>query len=170
MVKQPEAPYASGRRGAQWLKVKRPLDTLDVVVVGAEWGHGKRRAVLSDLTFAVRDEDTGRLVTIGKAYNGLTDAEIRAMTERLTALTVEDHGHYRTVRPEIVLEVAFNHLQRSTRHTSGYALRFPRIVRVRDGPAAREREHAHGRGAAGISGGGRRRARRGRARVRAARA
>jgi DNA ligase-1 len=132
MVKQPEAPYASGRRGAQWLKVKRPLDTLDVVVVGAEWGHGKRRAVLSDLTFAVRDEDTGRLVTIGKAYNGLTDAEIRAMTARLTALTVEDHGHYRTVRPEIVLEVAFNHLQRSTRHTSGYALRFPRIVRVRD--------------------------------------
>jgi DNA ligase-1 len=131
MAKQPEAPYASGRRGAQWLKVKRPLDTLDVVVVGAEWGHGKRRAVLSDLTFAVRDEDTGRLVTIGKAYNGLTDVEIRAMTERLTALTVEDHGHYRTVRPEIVLEVAFNHLQRSARHASGYALRFPRIVRVR---------------------------------------
>jgi DNA ligase-1 len=131
MAKQPEAPYASGRRGAQWLKVKRPLDTLDVVVVGAEWGHGKRRAVLSDLTFAVRDEDAGRLVTIGKAYNGLTDVEIRAMTERLLALTVEDHGHYRTVRPEIVLEVAFNHLQQSSRHTSGYALRFPRIVRVR---------------------------------------
>jgi DNA ligase-1 len=131
MAKQPEGPYASGRRGAQWLKVKRPLDTLDVVVVGAEWGHGKRRAVLSDLTFAVRDEDTGRLVTIGKAYNGLTDAEIRAMTERLLALTVEDHGHYRTVRPEIVIEVAFNYLQRSARHASGYALRFPRIVRVR---------------------------------------
>jgi DNA ligase-1 len=131
MVKQPEAPYASGRRGAQWLKVKRPLETLDVVVVGAEWGHGKRRAVLSDLTFAVRDGTTGRLVTIGKAYNGLTDAEILEMTERLLAITIEDHGHYRTVRPEIVLEVAFNHLQRSSRHTSGYALRFPRIVRTR---------------------------------------
>jgi len=131
MVKQPESPYASGRRGAQWLKVKRPLETLDVVVVGAEWGHGKRRGVLSDLTFAVRDETTDRLVTIGKAYNGLTDAEIREMTERLQALTIEDRGHYRTVRPEIVLEVAFNHLQRSARHTSGYALRFPRIVRVR---------------------------------------
>jgi len=131
MVKHPDSPYASGRRGAQWLKLKRPLDTLDVVVVGAEWGHGKRRAVLSDLTFAVRDESTGALVTIGKAYNGLTDAEIREMTERLVTLTVEDHGHYRTVRPEIVLEVAFNHLQRSARHTSGYALRFPRIVRVR---------------------------------------
>ncbi|HEY7138702.1 MAG TPA: ATP-dependent DNA ligase [Methylomirabilota bacterium] len=131
MVKQPDAPYASGRRGAQWLKVKRPLETLDVVVVGAEWGHGKRRAVLSDLTFAVRDEATGRLATIGKAYNGLTDREIREMTERILTLTVEDQGHYRTVRPEIVLEVAFNHLQRSARHASGYALRFPRIVRVR---------------------------------------
>jgi DNA ligase-1 len=131
MAKQPDASYASGRRGAQWLKIKRPLETLDVVVVGAEWGHGRRRAVLSDLTFAVRDEETGRLVTLGKAYNGLTDAEIRAMTEQLLALTVVDHGHYRTVRPEIVLEVAFNHLQRSARHTSGYALRFPRIVRVR---------------------------------------
>jgi DNA ligase-1 len=131
MAKAPAAAYGSGRRGAQWLKIKRPLETLDVVVVGAEWGHGKRRGVLSDLTFAVRDEASGRLVTIGKAYNGLTDAEIRAMTERLLALTVEDHGHYRTVRPEIVLEVAFNHLQRSTRHASGYALRFPRIVRVR---------------------------------------
>jgi DNA ligase-1 len=70
-------------------------------------------------------------VTIGKAYNGLTDVEIQAMTERLLALTVEDHGHHRTVRPEIVLEVAFNHLQRSARHASGYALRFPRIVRIR---------------------------------------
>jgi DNA ligase 1 len=131
MAKAPESPYASGRRGAQWLKIKRPLETLDVVVVGAEWGHGKRRAVLSDLTFAVRDEATGQLVTIGKAYNGLTDAEIRTMTDRLLTLTIEDHGHYRTVRPEIVLEVAFNHLQRSARHASGYALRFPRIVRIR---------------------------------------
>jgi DNA ligase-1 len=137
MLKQPGAPYASGRRGAQWLKLKRPLETLDVVVVGAEWGHGKRRALLSDLTFAVRDE-AGGLVTLGKAYNGLTDAEILAMTERLLALTVEDLGHYRRVRPEIVLEVAFNHLQRSTRHASGYALRFPRIVRVRPDRSPRD--------------------------------
>jgi DNA ligase-1 len=131
MCKQPESPYASGRRGHYWLKVKRPLDTLDVVVVGAEWGHGKRRHVLSDLTFAVKDPATGKLVTIGKAYNGLTDVEIRDMTDRLVALTVQDTGHYRTVRPEIVLEVAFDHIQRSARHGSGYALRFPRIVRVR---------------------------------------
>jgi DNA ligase-1 len=131
MAKQPGSPYLSGRRGAHWLKLKRPMETLDVVVVGAEWGHGRRRAVLSDLTFAVRDGRRGTLVTIGKAYNGLTDAEIREMTARLQALTLVDHGHYRTVRPEIVLEVAFNHVQRSSRHASGYALRFPRILRVR---------------------------------------
>jgi len=132
LVKQRDSPYASGRRGAAWLKVKRPLDTLDVVVVGAEWGHGKRRGVLSDLTFAVRDEATGGLVTVGKAYNGLTDAEIQAMTARLQALTLEDRGRFRTVRPEIVLEVAFNHVQRSARYASGFALRFPRIVRIRE--------------------------------------
>ena len=154
MAKQPEAPYASGRRGAQWLKVKRPLDTLDVVVVGAEWGHGKRRAVLSDLTFAVRDEDTGRLVTIGKAYNGLTDVEIRAMTERLLALTVEDHGHYRTVRPEIVLEVAFNHLQRSLAAHLRLRAPLPAHRASPPGSPARDREHARGRGAAGNGGGG----------------
>jgi DNA ligase-1 len=131
LLKQRDSAYASGRRGAAWLKLKRPLDTLDVVVVGAEWGHGKRRAVLSDLTFAVRDEATGRLLTVGKAYNGLTDAEILDMTTTLQAITIEDRGHSRTVRPQIVLEVAFNHVQRSARHASGYALRFPRIVRVR---------------------------------------
>jgi ATP-dependent DNA ligase len=131
MLKQPGSPYASGRRGYHWLKLKRPMETLDVVVVGAEWGHGKRHRVLSDYTFAVRDHITGELSTIGKAYGGLTDAEIRDMTERLKALTVHDLGHYRAVRPEIVLEVAFNNIQRSARHTSGYALRFPRIVRIR---------------------------------------
>ncbi|MCI0548394.1 MAG: ATP-dependent DNA ligase [Candidatus Rokubacteria bacterium] len=132
MCKQPGSAYVSGRRGYQWLKVKRPLETLEVVVVGAEWGHGKRRGMLSDLTFAVRDTSDGTLRTIGKAYNGLTDAEIRAMTERLLASTVATRGGYRAVRPEIVLEVAFNHIQKSARHDSGYALRFPRIVRVRE--------------------------------------
>jgi DNA ligase-1 len=113
-----------------WLKLKRPLDTLDVVVVGAEWGHGKRRGVLSDVTFAVRD-DTGELVTVGKAYTGLTDAEIAEMTALLHDITLVDNGYYRTVRPQIVLEVAFDAVQRSTRHRSGYALRFPRIARWR---------------------------------------
>jgi DNA ligase-1 len=130
MLKDPGSAYTPGRRGLAWLKLKRPLDTLDVVVVGAEWGHGKRRGVLSDLTFAVPDEG-GELVTIGKAYTGLTDAEIAEMTALLLDITTEDHGHYRSVRPQIVLEVAFDAVQRSSRHRSGYALRFPRIARWR---------------------------------------
>jgi DNA ligase-1 len=131
MLKDPDSAYTPGRRGLAWLKLKRPLDTLDVVVVGAEWGHGKRRGVLSDVTFAVRDME-GDLVTVGKAYTGLTDAEIAEMTALLLGITVEDRGHYRTVRPQIVLEVAFDAVQRSSRHRSGYALRFPRIARWRN--------------------------------------
>jgi DNA ligase-1 len=130
MLKDPDSAYTPGRRGLAWLKLKRPLDTLDVVVVGAEWGHGKRRGVLSDVTFAVRNGE-GDLVTVGKAYTGLTDAEIAEMTALLLDITVEDRGHYRTVRPQIVLEVAFDAVQRSSRHRSGYALRFPRIARWR---------------------------------------
>jgi len=136
MLKRPDSPYTPGRRGLNWLKLKRPLDTLDVVVVGAEWGHGKRRGVLSDVTFAVR-VDGDELATIGKAYTGLTDVEIKEMTQLLLDITVADRGHYRTVRPEIVLEVAFDAVQESTRHRSGYALRFPRIARWRhDKPVA----------------------------------
>ena len=131
LLKQPESTYTPGRRGLNWLKLKRPLDTLDVVVVGAEWGHGKRRGVLSDVTFAVRVDGTGELATIGKAYTGLTDAEIAEMTALLLEITVTDHGHYRTVDPRIVLEVAFDAVQESSRHRSGFALRFPRIARWR---------------------------------------
>ncbi len=131
LLKQPESPYTPGRRGLNWLKLKRPLDTLDVVVVGAEWGHGKRRGVLSDVTFAVRVDDTEQLVTIGKAYTGLTDVEIAEMTALLLEITVADHGHYRTVQPRIVLEVAFDAVQVSARHKSGFALRFPRIAHWR---------------------------------------
>jgi DNA ligase-1 len=132
MVKDPLSPYTPGRRGLAWLKLKRPLATLDVVVTAVEWGHGKRKGVLSDYTFAVKDTTTGRLLNVGKAYTGLTDAEIAAMTERFLDITIEDHGHVRLVRPEVILEVAFDSIQRSARHKSGYALRFPRIVRVRD--------------------------------------
>ncbi len=131
LLKQPESSYTPGRRGLNWLKLKRPLDTLDVVVVGAEWGHGKRRGVLSDVTFAVRVDDTEQLVTIGKAYTGLTDVEIAEMTALLLEITVADHGHYRTVDPRIVLEVAFDAVQVSARHKSGFALRFPRIAHWR---------------------------------------
>jgi DNA ligase-1 len=132
MVKDPASPYTPGRRGMAWLKLKRPLATLDVVVTAVEWGHGKRKGVLSDYTFAVKDTATGRLVNVGKAYTGLTDAEIAEMTQRFLSMTIDDRAWARVVRPEVVLEVAFDSIQHSGRHASGYALRFPRIVRIRD--------------------------------------
>jgi DNA ligase-1 len=134
MVKDPTSTYQPGRRGLGWLKLKKALATLDCVVVGVEWGHGKRRGVLSDYTFAVRESDApgARLLTIGKAYTGLTDAEIASMTARFQAITLEDFGRYRTVVPEVVVEIAFDRIMRSGRHRSGFAMRFPRIVRVRD--------------------------------------
>ena len=140
MVKDPDSTYQPGRRGLGWLKLKRAFATLDCVVVGVEWGHGKRRAVLSDYTFALRETDApgARLLTIGKAYTGLTDAEIAEMTERFKAITVADHGRYRTVVPEVVVEIAFDRIMRSARHRSGFALRFPRIVRIRDDKAPSE--------------------------------
>jgi DNA ligase-1 len=132
MAKDPASVYLPGRRGLAWLKLKKAYATLDVVVVGVEWGHGKRRQVLSDYTFAVRDERTGELLPVGKAYSGLTDAEIAHYTEYFLEHTLEERGHFRTVEPTVVLEVAFDTIQPSTRHASGYALRFPRIVRIRD--------------------------------------
>ncbi|MEO5986762.1 MAG: ATP-dependent DNA ligase [Candidatus Limnocylindria bacterium] len=140
MVKDPASTYQPGRRGLGWLKLKKALATLDCVVVGVEWGHGKRRDVLSDYTFAVResDEPDAPLLTIGKAYTGLTDAEIAEMTERFREITLQDHGRYRTVVPDVVVEIAFDRIMRSTRHRSGYAMRFPRIVRIRDDKAPAE--------------------------------
>jgi DNA ligase 1 len=129
MIKDLQSPYMPGRRGRWWLKLKRELATLDVVVTAAEFGHGKRIHVLSDYTFAVRKGE--ELVNIGKAYSGLTDKEIAELTEWFLAHTTADHGHVREVEPKIVLEVAFNAIMRSDRHDSGFALRFPRIVRVR---------------------------------------
>jgi DNA ligase-1 len=129
MLKDPASAYTPGRRGKAWLKLKRELATLDVVVVAVEFGHGRRAAVLSDYTFAVRDED--RLATIGKAYNGLTDVEIVEMTKFFKEHTLVDHGHVRSVEPVVVIEVAFNNMMKTNRHDSGLALRFPRIVRIR---------------------------------------
>ena len=129
MVKDPRSPYRAGRRGMEWLKVKRALRTLDVVVTAVEWGHGKRHGVLSDYTFAVRERD--QLLDVGKAYSGLTDEEIAEMTKWFLAHTIRDLGRLRIVEPTQVIEVAFDQIQRSTRHPSGYALRFPRIVRLR---------------------------------------
>jgi len=129
MIKDLESEYTPGRRGKSWLKMKRELATLDVVVTAVEYGHGKRIGVLSDYTFAVRDGE--RLLNIGKAYSGLTDAEIAEMTQWFLEHTVADQGFRREVEPTIVLEVAFNNIMKSDRHESGYALRFPRIVRLR---------------------------------------
>jgi DNA ligase-1 len=128
-VKDPESLYTMGKRGSGWVKLKEELDTIDAVVVSAEYGHGKRAGVISDYTFAVRDGATLR--TIGKAYSGLTDDEIEQMTRALKEITIEDLGYWRRVKPEIVLEVAFDIIQKSERHDSGYALRFPRIKRIR---------------------------------------
>jgi DNA ligase-1 len=133
VAKDPGSAYAPGRRGRTWIKLKRPLATLDVVVTAVERGHGRRHEVLSDYTFAVRaSEADPTLLDVGKAYNGLTDAEIAAMTTRFEALTIERHGGWHRVRPEVVIEVTFDVVQPSTRHPAGYALRFPRIVRIRD--------------------------------------
>jgi len=130
VLKDPESPYTPGRRGRYWAKLKEELDTLDVVIVAAEFGHGKRAGKISDYTFAVRDGDG--LKVIGKAYSGLTDKEIDDMMVRIKRLTVGVVGFRMAVRPEIVLEVAFDSVQRSERHDSGYALRFPRIKAIRE--------------------------------------
>jgi DNA ligase-1 len=131
LVKDPTSAYSPGRRGLGWLKMKKALATIDCVVVGVEVGHGKRHGVLSDYTFAVRDEATGQLVTIGKAYSGLTDAEIAEMTKWFLEHTISVHGRYRVVEPQVVVEVAFDVIMRSARHKSGFALRFPRIANLR---------------------------------------
>ena len=136
VVKNPSALYTPGHRGRLWFKLKEPFATLDVVVTAAEWGHGKRHSVLSDYTFAVRDGE--RLLNIGKAYSGLTDAEIQEYTNYFLQHTIEDQGFRKTVEPTVVIEVAFNNIQRSNRHDSGYALRFPRIVRLRPDKSANE--------------------------------
>lgn len=142
MVKDPDSVYTPGRRGYGWIKLKRPLTTLDCAVIGVEVGHGKRHGVLSDYTFAVLDDrpgaSPGALVTIGKAYTGLTDAEIASMTTWFEEHTLKHLGRYRLVEPTVVVEIAFDVIHRSARHASGFAMRFPRIVRIRDDKTAGE--------------------------------
>lgn len=134
VLKEPTSVYTPGKRGKQWLKYKKELTTLDCIVVAAEWGHGKRAGCLSDVVFAVRDEQN-QLRTIGKAYSGLTDQEIQQMTAWFLAHKIRDEGWRITVQPEVVIEVAFNQIQKSNRHDSGFALRFPRIKRIRQDKA-----------------------------------
>lgn len=131
MAKAPTSLYTPGRRGLAWIKLKKEFATLDVVVVAAEYGHGRRSKVLSDYTFAVRDETTGALLNIGKAYSGLTDAEIAGLTAKFLELTRSRQGNRLEVEPRVVLEIAFDSIQPSERHASGLALRFPRIKAIR---------------------------------------
>ena len=141
MIKSPASLYKPGRRGREWLKLKRAIATLDVVVTAVEVGHGKRRNLLSDYTFAVRrSEDDGELLNIGKAYSGLTDGELTELTEWFRAHTIREfaHGRVRIVEPRIVIEVTCDRIQESKRHKSGFALRFPRILRLRPDKTADE--------------------------------
>ncbi len=138
VVKDPASVYSPGRRGLAWLKLKQAQATLDCVVIGAEYGHGRRKEVLSDYTFAVRDETSGELKTIGKAYSGLTDAEIAALTRHFLGRVRSRRGRYHEVEPDTVLEIAFDSIQASPRHASGLALRFPRIARIRADKTVRD--------------------------------
>ena len=131
MAKDPSSLYTPGRRGLSWIKLKKDFATLDVAVVAVEYGNGRRATVLSDYTFAVREEASGALLPIGKAYSGLTDAEIEELTSQFLGLAVSRMGNRIEVEPEIIVEVAFDSIQESSRHRSGLALRFPRIKRIR---------------------------------------
>ena len=141
MIKSPGSPYKPGRRGRDWLKLKRAIATLDVAVTAVEVGHGKRRNLLSDYTFAVRrSADDGELLNIGKAYSGLTDRELTELTDWFKSHTLQEfgHGRVRIVEPTVVIEVTFDRVQASSRHKSGYALRFPRILRLRPDKTAND--------------------------------
>ena len=131
VLKDPDSRYYPGKRGKYWIKLKRELDTIDAVIIIAEYGHGKRAGVLSDYTFAVKDENNDKLKTIGKAYSGLTDDEISEITKKLKSIVIKDEGYRMIVKPEIILEIAFDSIQKSDRHGSGFALRFPRIKNIR---------------------------------------
>jgi len=130
VIKDPDSIYTPGKRGKHWIKLKREFDTIDAVIVAAEYGHGKRAGILSDYTFAVKDKN-GELKVIGKAYSGLTDEEMEFLDKKLRSLAITEIGNKIIVKPEIVIEVAFDSIQRSDRHDSGFALRFPRIKRIR---------------------------------------
>ncbi|MCS7145125.1 MAG: ATP-dependent DNA ligase [Nitrososphaerota archaeon] len=137
LAKEPRSVYTPGRRGAKWLKVK-PAERLDVVIVAAEWGHGRRRGWLSNYHLAVLDEESGNFAVVGKTFKGLTDEEFEYMTRRLLSLKTEEFGWGVTVKPEIVVEVAYNEIQRSPHYESGLALRFARIVRIREDKSPRD--------------------------------
>ena len=131
MIKKLDSPYRPGRREKLWLKLK-PAENLDLVIVAADWGHGRRTGWLSNYHLAAYNPETGGFEVVGKTFKGLTDDEFEWMTKRLLELKLEDDGYTVKVRPKIVVEVAYNEIQRSPKYRSGYALRFARIIRIRD--------------------------------------
>ncbi|HET9597782.1 MAG TPA: ATP-dependent DNA ligase, partial [Anaeromyxobacteraceae bacterium] len=156
LAKALSSPYAAGQRGAAWLKVK-PAHTLDLVVLAAEWGHGRRRGFLSNLHLGARDPATGGFAMLGKTFKGMTDAMLRWQTARLQAIALGEEGHVVHVRPELVVEIAFDGIQSSSRYPSGLALRFARVKRWRDDKRAGDADtidavralYARSRGGAG---------------------
>ncbi len=137
MVKSPSAPYAAGRRGAGWVKVK-PRHTLDLVVLAVEWGSGRREGWLSNIHLGARDPDTGGFVMLGKTFKGMTDEILTWQTARFLELETSRKGHVVHVRPEQVVEIAFDGIQTSSRYPGGMALRFARVLRYRDDKTAEE--------------------------------
>jgi DNA ligase-1 len=137
VVKALDAPYAAGRRGASWLKVK-PRHTLDLVVLAVEWGSGRRQGWLSNLHLGARAVDGDGFVMLGKTFKGLTDALLIWQTEKLQSLATEERGHTVYVRPELVVEIAFDGVQTSRRYPGGVALRFARVLRYREDKSAAE--------------------------------
>ena len=138
MAKSLSSAYEAGSRGAAWLKIK-VAHTLDLVILGAEWGSGRRQGWLSNLHLGARDPDNGGFVMLGKTFKGLTDQMLEWQTQRLKALAIDStSGYVVRVRPELVVEIAFNELQTSRRYPGGLALRFARVVRYREDKSAAE--------------------------------
>jgi DNA ligase-1 len=137
MAKALASPYAAGRRGAAWLKIKQAR-TLDLVVLAAEWGHGRRHGRLSNLHLGARDEATGGFVMLGKTFKGMTDEMLVWQTEQLLAREVARDGITVHVRPELVVEIAFNEIQESSVYPGGVTLRFARVKRYRSDKSAAE--------------------------------
>jgi len=138
MAKRLVSPYTPGIRGKRWLKIKKALDPLDLVIVSAEWGYGRRHNWLSDYYLAARDSETGELLTVGKTFKGLTDEEIITVTNQLKELAIKEERGKVVVHPNIVVEVAYNEIQRSPKYKCGMALRFARITRIRDDKSPEE--------------------------------
>jgi DNA ligase-1 len=137
MAKALDAPYDAGNRGASWLKIKK-VHRLDLVVLAAEWGSGRRQGLLSNIHLGARDPSSGEFIMLGKTFKGMTDEMLRWQTAEFLAREVDRDGHIVYVRPELVVEIAFNDVQRSPRYPAGLALRLARVVRYRDDKSAAE--------------------------------